>query len=116
MFYEHLKNEKKIGKMKTAKDYFEEGSMLHRSWDNHEQMLMNEGTFIELVEKIMPNQQWISVKDRLPTTPEEYITYGGQFVTVIEWDGEKWHSDFVEDRYFSQKSVTHWQPLPAKPF
>ncbi len=33
---------------KKAKEVFESGAMLHRNWDKHEQMLMNEGTFVAL--------------------------------------------------------------------
>lgn len=37
--------------MKTAEEIFEEGSVLVRDYRGHEQMLMNEGTFIELFNK-----------------------------------------------------------------
>ena len=36
-------------KTKTPKELFEDGSMLIRDYAGHEQMLMNEGTFIALL-------------------------------------------------------------------
>lgn len=40
--------------MKTTKELFESGAMLVRDYNGHEQMLMNEGTFINLVETSAP--------------------------------------------------------------
>ena len=43
--------------MKTDKEKFELGAMLHRDYNGHEQMLMNEGTFIALwseLKKLVP--------------------------------------------------------------
>lgn len=37
--------------MKTTKELFEDGSMLIRDYKGYEQMLMNEGTFIAIVDE-----------------------------------------------------------------
>ena len=42
---------------KEIKELFENGSLLHRDWQGHEQMLMNEGTFIEIIKRLTKNQQ-----------------------------------------------------------
>lgn len=36
----------------TAKELFESGAMLTRDYNGHEQLLMNEGTFIEIIDKL----------------------------------------------------------------
>ena len=69
-------------------------------------------------------QEWISVKDRLPTQEdaekylleyEEYNEYlvmieGAIIPTVLMFDGENWFND-ADDMY----AVTHWMPLPQPP-
>lgn len=49
---EHEKRIRDFHKAIQCKDkLFESGSLLVRTWDGHEQMMMNEGTFTALVKK-----------------------------------------------------------------
>ena len=59
--------------------------------------------------------EWISVKDRLPDKPEEYIVWGGQFVTTLQFFDGEWQSEFVPSKYLDQSKITHWMPLPEPP-
>ena len=71
--------------------------------------------FIDWVDKqptIEPKQEWISVKDRLPTWEDGkvliYTTYGisvAKRTTSNKWMGE----------HAIPKLITHWMPLPEPP-
>ena len=57
--------------------------------------------------------KWISVKDRLPNAPGEYLASCNEYVITLEFDGGKWH-DFGGARYF----VDAWMEKPEgyKPY
>ena len=57
--------------------------------------------------------EWISVKDRLPDDPTEYIVMisGATIPTTLLFNGVEWY-DFREDEFYP---VTHWMPLPLPP-
>lgn len=77
---------------------------------------------------IEPTNQWISVKDRLPTICEDVLTYS---VVPEEIEGEDYSPVYVgfyengkfystynyyeQDSYISLHYVTHWMPLPSVP-
>jgi hypothetical protein len=51
--------------------------------------------------------KWISVKERLPNEPGEYLASSNEYVTVLEFKGGKWH-DINGSRYF----VDAWMQKP----
>jgi len=61
--------------------------------------------------------EWISVEDRLPDKPDEYIVANvNSFeysVTTMEWTGLRWFSNYFPNEDI--KLVTHWMPLPDMP-
>lgn len=59
---------------------------------------------------------WISVEDRLPTEPMEYIVMikGGANATTLLFDGVLWFSEDPEE-WRTYYTVTHWMPLPEPP-
>lgn len=65
--------------------------------------------YIEQLEAKIP--KWISVKDRLPEEPGEYLASTNEYVTVLEYcdDGE-WR-DIEGGRYF----VDAWMQKPEPP-
>ena len=69
----------------------------------------------------VPKQQWISVKDRLPTDPRfvlVYVKHPAQS-TYPAWScimtdmflGDRWAENADEEVH----EVTHWMPLPEPP-
>lgn len=66
------------------------------------------------IEQLEEKQQWISIKDRLPETPDTYFCcvnslafLGNQYVKTLKFCGNgKWWKD---------EDVTHWMPLPELP-
>lgn len=75
-----------------------------------------------------PQQEWISVKDRLPKTRREYLCickFGEdseyRFYNILMFHPEKEADNgFVKGPHFSNEGmndmrVTHWMPLPKMP-
>lgn len=63
----------------------------------------------------MKENQWVSVKDRLPETFEDVLVFNSNEETVITigfFHELKWHIYEIHD--FSEL-VTHWMPLPKPP-
>lgn len=96
--------------MKTAKELFESGAMLHRSWDQHEQYLMNKGTFIELFERFASQDKWISVEEKPLKPCEVLICLDNGNVDVAQFDGKIFTGWFIET-----DQIIFWQPLPKAP-
>lgn len=83
-----------------------------------------EGSHAKNCEFFKPEQQWISVEDRLPEIPGRYLVCCKRNRVVIdaEWmvgQGEETESGFcrrdLESTYkfwFDTNPVTHWMPLP----
>ena len=68
---------------------------------------------IKKAKQLQSEDGWISVSERLPEPCLEVIcfTENGYGVEFLYYDGDRkfyTHSD-------SQRSPTHWQPLPEKP-
>ena len=61
------------------------------------------------------DQQWISVKDRLPEENETVLAYDGDFVEPSVFYGD--HGFYELDKYEADPlcGVTHWMPLPEPP-
>ena len=57
--------------------------------------------------------EWISVKDRLPKTGGDYLVTDGYACIVSAFRGNEW--DFWGIKWWSNKQVTHWMPLPKPP-
>lgn len=67
--------------------------------------------------------KWISVKDRLPETGDEYNVVWdwndgtGPTVTTMEYDAKE--AKFLDVMGFTNsdetENITHWQPLPELP-
>ncbi len=55
--------------------------------------------------------EWISVKDRLPSTIGHYIAYSPGMITWVFFSSNK---KWCFDNTFL-KGVTHWMPLPKPP-
>ena len=51
------------------KKLFEEGSLLNRNYAGHEQMLMNEGTFVEIVSELLKSAGKNDIKSSEPHLP-----------------------------------------------
>ena len=60
--------------------------------------------------------KWISVRDRLPKEPMEYIVVikGGANATTLLFDGALWFEEDPEG-WRTYYAVTHWMPLPEPP-
>ena len=66
------------------------------------------------------NDEWISVKDRLPNKNDRYIThsinaYDGGEVFEMEFFGSEWDDGRYQGDKMYKFHVTHWQPLPKPP-
>ena len=74
--------------------------------------------------KRLKEQEWISVKDRLPNCNGCYLVWRPHFYTekgmpsICYFDGQNtWHDSYGVDftRMLSLKDVSHWMPLPEQP-
>ena len=68
------------------------------------------------IERLEAERQWISVEDRLPTEPTEYIVVikGGASATTLLFDGSLWFEE-DQDGWRTYYAVTHWMPIPQPP-
>ena len=73
---------------------------------------------------MLKEQEWISVKDRLPNCNGCYLVWRPNFYTdkgmpsICYFDGSNtWHDSYGVDftRLLNPEDVTHWMELPVKP-
>lgn len=76
--------------------------------------------------KYAPSDEWISVKDKLPSTQEAILAFCGKSMRVCTLNSVGWclsgsfhevdHSDEDWDYdLITIGNITHWQPLPEPP-
>ena len=61
--------------------------------------------------ELKKQNQWVSVKDRLPKADGCYLVYQGEFRFSRFYIKGSWINS-KEDKY---GSITHWMPLPTPP-
>lgn len=118
--------------MKTAEELFEEGSMLIRDYKGHEQMLMNEGTFIDIMEayanQFKPDKIcWQDAIKNLPNPLQTvWLTNGKEWVALgcLVETNEGWHwaesngtmyienGEIVAECESEDLDVVYWHALP----
>jgi len=62
--------------------------------------------------------EWISVKDRLPREPENYLVYDdiSERIGIREYYSNGFYSiDSDGEDGLHTDNITHWQPLPEPP-
>lgn len=64
--------------------------------------------------------EWISVKDRLPSKNENVIAYRGNHIgdmmNIYTYLGEgEWEDDYGYWSKTENEGITHWMHLPAPP-
>lgn len=73
---------------------------------------------------LLKEQEWISVKDRLPNCNGCYIVWRPRFYpdkgmpSICYFDGSNtWHDSYGVDftRTLAPEDVSHWKPLPEQP-
>lgn len=65
------------------------------------------------MDKIKKDDDWISVKDRLPSPYEEVLCYLWDGCYIIGCHiGFRWVLDIER---IDSRDITHWQPLPEPP-
>ncbi|MDM3249839.1 DUF551 domain-containing protein [Citrobacter sp. Cf072] len=93
---------------KKAKDL-----MFSASLQQHDQLVDNMASLIELMADKYMSDKWIPVSDRMPEGMKTVITSNGFDIGQGWWDGECWKSFDCHD--VVPGKVTHWMPLPAAP-
>lgn len=70
----------------------------------------------EEIKELEAQSKWISVEDRLPTEPSEYIVVikSATRATTLLFDGSFWFEE-DRDKRRTYYAVTHWMPLPEPP-
>lgn len=60
--------------------------------------------------------EWINVKDRLPEHCIDVLVYNGMaiFMDFYDRDFKEWYHQMSRNDYIPP--VTHWMPLPKKPY
>ena len=79
--------EKTKEEIMIAKQLFEAGSMLHRDYKGHQQMLMNEGTFIEIINTHLTDQIK-SLESQLESLQKEKQSDAVEFADFLMSDYE----------------------------
>lgn len=73
---------------------------------------------------LLQEQNWISVRDRLPNCNGCYLVWRPHFYTdkgmpsICYFDGQNtWHDSYGVDftRTLKPEDVSHWKPLPEQP-
>lgn len=57
--------------------------------------------------------EWISVKDRLPEKHGWYLVFKHRRFSIAEWTGDCWYNE--NDLPIDDIVITHWMPLPEPP-
>lgn len=74
--------------------------------------------------KLLKEQEWISVNDRLPNCNGCYLVWRPHFYigkgmpSICYFDGQNtWHDSYGVDftRILKPEDVSHWKPLPEQP-
>lgn len=74
--------------------------------------------------ELLKDQEWISVKDRLPNCNGCYLVWRPRFYqekgmpSICYFDGTNtWHDSYGVDftRTLASEDVSHWMPLPEPP-
>lgn len=91
------------------------------------ELVQDDGELHEMYTNVigmLKEQEWISVKDRLPNCNGCYLVWRPHFYTekgmpsICYFDGQNtWHDSYGVDftRMLSPKDVSHWMPLPEQP-
>ena len=61
------------------------------------------------------NNEWISVKDRLPEIGKDYLVTDGHVCMVAAFRENTEEFDFWNINWWSHNEVTHWMPIPTPP-
>lgn len=81
-------------------------------------------TLISETIALLKEQEWISVKDRLPNCNGCYLVWRPHFYqdkgmpSICYFDGQNtWHDSYGVDftRTLKPEDVSHWKPLPEQP-
>lgn len=72
----------------------------------------NEELLNELEKEVdaLPNDDWISVDDRLPEYNKEVMCTDGKYIRVVKFMKKKWVYNYCNIVW-----ITHWVPLPELP-
>lgn len=80
---------------------------------NHHYIDFNESIAIKEARKIVEENRWIPITERLPEVYEKvlvtFVYYGDKFTSMGTFSGEKWNIDYYKD---SDIKVLAWRPLP----
>ncbi|HCB1523139.1 TPA: DUF551 domain-containing protein [Citrobacter braakii] len=87
--------------------------MFSASLQQHDQLVDNMASLIELMADKYMSDKWIPVSERMPEGMKTVITSNGFDIGQGWWDGECWKSFDCHD--VVPGKVTHWMPLPAAP-
>lgn len=64
---------------------------------------------------IMKEQDWISVKDRLPERADDYLVYFDDgFITTTSYTADE-NGEMDWELWAGSGEPTHWMPLPEPP-
>ena len=69
---------------------------------------------VNLIEKLPPVEQWISIKDAMPEKNKTVIIAHIKGASFGLYNGRYFTRGYV-NKYRQIKTVTHWMPLPEPP-
>lgn len=64
---------------------------------------------------VLRGQQWISVKDRLPEKPGDYLVYYTTTANNMPLISMRHFYGEIPGAFVHNKNMTHWMPLPEPP-
>ena len=72
---------------------------------------------IQAMPTLTPQNEWVSVDERLPQNNEQVLMYSAKW-NIAEagsyWNKHFWVYSEIGDGYIAE-NITHWTPLPAPP-